>query len=424
MTTEQSLPLTPGQKSDMEAAAEQVYVEAADEMLSQNTGLDMAALLAIGTIIILFHILVPEYRDTVQIAQAVRNESLRRVLTVVLGLLSLAVFVGERDSRQANRNRAQADPLRLVAGGILALYTTYVAAFTFFGLEILPGTPAPMIAEFAALISIVILWRPWERTTVYRRAFNKLALPVAIFFSVLILWELMVSVFDIKAFLLPKPSVIFSTFSGIYPRLISQGWVTFQNAFWGFALGCGAGILYSIVSARFIGFNRALMPYAIAINAVPIIAFAPITNQWFGLLNPMSKISIVAILAFFPTMINTMRGLTSADVSSLELMRSYAASELETFRKVRFPFALPYIFNSLKVATALSMITAIVAEYFGGPTTGLGVNIKDHATLSKFPLVWSEIIVASVLGITFYFVVSLIERLVMPWHISFRGEND
>ncbi len=97
---------------------------------------------------------------------------------------------------------------------------------------------------------------------------------------------------------------------------------------------------------------------------------------------------------------------------------------METFTKLRIPVALPYIFNALKVATTLSMIAAIVSEYFGGPLTGLGVNIADNSALSKYPLVWSQIVIASLLGIAFYFVVSVVERLVMPWHLSFREGAD
>ena len=190
------------------------------------------------------------------------------------------------------------------------------------------------------------------------------------------------------------------------------------------ALGCGSGLLFGLLSARFVGFSRSLMPYAIAANSIPIVAFAPITNQWFGVINPMSKITVVAVLTFFPVMINTVRGLTSASPVALELMRSYAATEFAIFRKVRLPSALPFVFSALKVATTLSMIAAIVSEYFGGPITSLGVHIVDDAALSKYALVWSEIIIASLLGIAFFFVVSLIERLVMPWYVAFRDTAD
>ncbi len=421
MSAEETLSLTPEQQSDVEAASEQVYVEAVEEIVDQSTGLDTAALLTISLIVILYHVVSVDLRDSAQLALAIRLDTLRKALTVVLGFLSLIVFIGERKSGERINWRNLA---RLIPGGVLALYTAYIAAFTFAGLEILTNTIVPAIAEYAALISVIVLWQPWNRIRLYRKVSRRLLPTLLIFVAVLAIWELVIKVFDIQRFLLPAPSVIIDTFLRVYPRLVSQGWLTFQNAWWGFAIGCGAGILFGLLSARFTGFSRALMPYAIAVNSVPIIAFAPITNVWFGLLNPMSKIAIVVILTFFPAMINTVRGLTSADASSLELMHSYAATQMELFRKVRFPASLPYIFNALKVATTLSMIGAIVAEYFGGPTTGLGVNISNDAALIRYPMVWSEIIIASALGIMFYFVVSMVERLVMPWHISFRAEAD
>ena len=169
-------------------------------------------------------------------------------------------------------------------------------------------------------------------------------------------------------------------------------------------------------------FSRALLPLAIAANSVPMIAFAPIMNNWFGALNPASKIAIVAVLTYFPSMISTVRGLTSVDNLSLELMRSYAATEMEIFRKLRLPNALPYIFSALKLSTTLAMIGAIVSEYFGGSTQGLGYRIREDAALFKYPESWAAIIMASLLGILFYLLVSAVERAVMPWHISFREE--
>ncbi|MCC7451846.1 MAG: ABC transporter permease [Anaerolineae bacterium] len=421
MSAEETLSLSPEQRSDVEAASEQVYVQAVEDVVDQSTGLDTAALLTIALIVILYHVVWQDTRTTAQIALAIRLDTLRKALTVVLGFLSLTVFIGERKSGERINWR---NPTRLIPGGVLALYTLYIASFTFLGLELLTNSIVPAIAEYAALLSVIALWQPWTRIRLYRKVSRRLLPTLLIFVGVLAAWELVIKVFDIQRFLLPAPSVILDTFLRVYPRLVSQGWLTFQNAWWGFAIGCGAGILFGLLSARFTGFSRALMPYAIAVNSVPIIAFAPITNVWFGLLNPMSKIAIVVILTFFPAMINTVRGLTSADPSSLELMRSYAATSLEVFRRVRLPTALPYIFNALKLATTLSMIGAIVAEYFGGPTTGLGVNIANDAALIRYPMVWSEIIIASALGIMFYFVVSMVERLVMPWHISFRGEAD
>ena len=163
------------------------------------------------------------------------------------------------------------------------------------------------------------------------------------------------------------------------------------------------------------------MPYMIAANAIPIIAFAPITNNWFGLLN-RSKMVIAAVLCFFPVLVNTLRGLTSVRPSSIELMRSYAAGEVEIFRRVRIPNALPYVFSALKIATVLAMIGAIVGDYFGGSQEALGIQIRRSAGIFDFELAWAAILVASVLGIAFYAAVALAERLTLTG-TRLRGER-
>jgi NitT/TauT family transport system permease protein len=131
--------------------------------------------------------------------------------------------------------------------------------------------------------------------------------------------------------------------------------------------------------------------------------------------------AIVAIMVFFPMMINTVRGLISVDPRSLELMRSYAASEFEILFKLRLPTCLPYLFNGFKIAAALSMIGAVVGEYFGGPRIALGVFITQEAALFRFSSAWAAIIIACILGIALYLIILAAERLAMPWHVSFRN---
>ena len=140
------------------------------------------------------------------------------------------------------------------------------------------------------------------------------------------------------------------------------------------------------------------MPYLIAANAIPIIAFAPITNAWFGLLSPWSKMTIAAVLCFFPVLVNTLRGLTSVDPESLELMRSYAASQRDVFRRVRIPSSLPYVFSALKVASVLAMIGAVVGDYFGGSLEALGIVVLSAVNLSRYATSWAAIVVASIMG--------------------------
>jgi NitT/TauT family transport system permease protein len=176
----------------------------------------------------------------------------------------------------------------------------------------------------------------------------------------------------------------------------------------------------ALVTARWTIISEALMPFAIAANSVPIIAFAPIMNNWFGLTNPASKMAIVAIIVFFPVMINTVRGLTLIEPRQLELMQSLAASQWTILRDLRIPNALPYIFSALRVASALSTIGAVVAEFFGGPRATIGVFITQEAAGFDFARAWTGIIMASIIGISFYTLVQLVERWLMPWHVSFR----
>ncbi len=225
---------------------------------------------------------------------------------------------------------------------------------------------------------------------------------------------------DVERFLLPPLSEILRTLWENGDTLWSAGWFTFREALGGFAIGCTAAVAAALVLARWRRFGRALMPYMIAANAIPIIAFAPITNNWFGLLNPLSKMVIAAVLCFFPVLVNTLRGLTSVRPSSIELMHSYAAGEVEIFRRVRIPNALPYLFAALKVATVLAMIGAIVGDYFGGSQEALGIQIRRSAGIFAFDEAWAAIVVASILGIGFYAAVALVERRALRWHPSAR----
>ena len=162
----------------------------------------------------------------------------------------------------------------------------------------------------------------------------------------------------------------------------------------------------------------------IAANAVPIIAFAPITNAWFGILSPWSKITIAAVLCFFPVLVNSLRGLTSVRPESIELMRSYAASERDIFRRVRIPTSLPFVFTALKIASVLAMIGAVVGDYFGGNTEALGVQIPSAVSIGQYETAWAAILVACIMGIAFYASIALLERFVLSWHPSTRGTRE
>jgi NitT/TauT family transport system permease protein len=243
---------------------------------------------------------------------------------------------------------------------------------------------------------------------------------LAVFAIGILAWQGLVAAFNVQEFLLPKPSVIAQTFWDERGTLWDAGIYTFKEALGGFALGSSLGILSALIFAAFRPLGTAFMPFAVAANAIPIIAFAPIMNDWFGLLNPFSKMAIAAVLCYFPVLITTVRGLTSVDPRSIELMRSYAAGRGTVFRRVRIPASLPHLFAGLKIASVLSMIGAIVGEYFGGPITALGVTILNASAYSNFPVAWAGIVMASAFGILFYGAVALAERLTTSWDPSRR----
>ena len=245
--------------------------------------------------------------------------------------------------------------------------------------------------------------------------------PIVVFALVVGLWEGLVRALHVQQFLLPKPSTIISVFWTQRHVLWPAGWYTFKEALGGFAIGSGAGVVAATVVGRFQTAGQALMPIFIAANAVPIIAFAPIFGAWFNPIEPQSKMAIAAVLCFLPVMVNTLRGLQSARPRQVELMRSYAASELEIWRRVRVPTALPFLFTALKVASVLSMIGAIVGEYFGGAMNALGVTINTDAQIFQFDAAWAGILVASLLGIALYSAVVVAERLVVRWSPEARG---
>ena len=157
-----------------------------------------------------------------------------------------------------------------------------------------------------------------------------------------------------------------------------------------------------------------------AASSVPILAFAPLFNNWFGLDNQLSKAMVAAALCFFPVMINTVRGLTNVDPAALELLRSLAASETEVFRKLRVPNALPYIFTALRLAATLATIGAIVGEYFAAPRGSLGQYIATYSAYLNFERSWAAIVFACAIGIGLYLLVAIVEWLVMPWARSKR----
>lgn len=241
---------------------------------------------------------------------------------------------------------------------------------------------------------------------------------VALFVGALAAWEVVVRLFQIKQFILPSPVAIGIAWWTYLPELSSAAAYTLVEVVGGLAIGVTAGLLAGVVTARYVAVREAAMPFAVAANAIPIIAFAPIFNIWFGLDTQLSKMMIAAVLVFFPIMINTVRGLLSAPAPALELMRSLAASDGEVFRRLRVPSAVPYVFTALRISATLATIGAIIGEYFGAPKVSLGQYIVTYTSYLNFERSWGAIIFASLIGMGLYVLVVVVERIAAPWAVD------
>src|SRR5680860_74421 len=234
------------------------------------------------------------------------------------------------------------------------------------------------------------------------KTFRTLAPSIFVGVGGLLFWEVSLAVLQPEGFLLPAPSSIaralFDNFDVVWTGMKSTGYIVVT----GLLVGVPMGVVWALLVSRFRLANETLTPLAISLNAIPIIALAPIFNAWFGLLSPVSNQAIVALLVFFPVFINTTKGLTEVGETELELMRSYASSSWQVARTVRIPNAMPFFFTSLKIASSLAVIGAIVAEYFGGRQDALGPLIVQNAGLTRYAEAWSAVLAGSAMGIALY----------------------
>jgi NitT/TauT family transport system permease protein len=244
---------------------------------------------------------------------------------------------------------------------------------------------------------------------------------IVVFVSVLVLWEVVVGALALQSFILPRPSAIATAFVAEWQTLQLAARNTLYEALGGLVIGVTAGVLTAFAVSRWARVREAVLPIAIGASAIPIIAAAPIMSNWFGILNPFAKMAIVILLVYFPMLINVARGLSQVEPSALELMQASAASEGQVLRKVRIPNALPYFFTGLKVCTTLSLIGAVVAEYFGGSSDVLGRVIVQSSSRLRFDITWAAIAITAMSGILMYLVALAVERAVIPWHASQRA---
>ena len=250
-----------------------------------------------------------------------------------------------------------------------------------------------------------------------------LLIPVIFGVTLILIWEGIVRGFEISPILLPPPSMIATRFAAS-TSILWQDFVqtVIKGALSGYIIGCGSAFLIAIVIDRYPFLRRGLLPVGNFVAALPIVGMAPILVMWFGF-DWQSKAAVVVVMVFFPMLVNTVQGLQASDSMQRDLMQTYAASYWSTLLKLRLPAAMPFIFNGLKIASTLALIGAIVAEFFGSPTRGMGFRISTSVGQLALDLVWAEIVVAALVVSAFYGGISLLEKAVTFWHPSQRSRT-
>jgi NitT/TauT family transport system permease protein len=234
-------------------------------------------------------------------------------------------------------------------------------------------------------------------------------------------WQLLVLACEVPRVLLPPPSLILQSMTEHGSTLWGDFVQTVLKAvLLGWALGSGLGFAVAVAIDRMPFLQRGLLPLASLTSTVPLVAVAPIAVMWFGF-EWQSKAAVVVLMTFFPMLVSTLAGLKASGKLERELMYSYAASYTRTLLALRLPAALPFMFAALKVNATLALIGAIVAEFFGSPTSGLGFRISTEASRMNMPLVWGAIVVAAVTGSVAYAVLVQLERRAAFWHPSVRA---
>lgn len=249
----------------------------------------------------------------------------------------------------------------------------------------------------------------------------RIVIPLLFGLTLLVLWEGLVRGLGVSQVILPAPSQIAKTFASSTDILwVDVMQTVFKGALRGFLIGAIAAFVVAILIDRSAFLTRGLLPIGNFVAALPIVGIAPILVNWFGF-DWQSKAAVVVVMVFFPILVNTVQGLRETDAMQRDLMRTYAAGYFQTLLKLRLPAALPFVFNGLKIATTLALIGAIVAEYFGSPTRGMGFRISTGVGSLEIDLVWAEIAVSALVGSAFYGLVALLEQRMTFWHPSRRG---
>lgn len=256
-----------------------------------------------------------------------------------------------------------------------------------------------------------------ERPPLLRLVFARTRVSLLLL-GTMLLWEAVTRFFDVPNYLLPAPQDLVEEFTAKPDLYLEALLITTTEAIVGFSLAVGSGLLLAVVIARSALVEELLYPYLNILRALPTVAIAPLLMIWFGHgMTPM--VIIAASIAFFPIVVTTVLGLKSVDPDLVSLMRTLNATEGETFRKIRLPNALPFMFSAFRISAPLAVIGALVGEFVGG-TEGLGYILVTGSAQLNTSAVFVMTVLAALLGVVFFSAVVVSEQRAIRWHPSSR----
>ena len=242
---------------------------------------------------------------------------------------------------------------------------------------------------------------------------RRLLLPLVVIVGLVIVWDLAIRVFAVPPYVVPTPASVGEALVKERARLLDNAIPTIVESLGGFALGNLVAIAAALAFVHSKVLERALYPVAVAVRTLPIVAIAPILVLLLG--NGYApKVAIAALITFFPTLVNMVEGLESADVQAMELMHVLSASKTEIVRYVRWPSSLPYLFSAMRIASTSSVLGALVAEWIG-TNKGLGYLIVLTTYDFRTALLYAAMVVTSAIALLFFFLVSILEWLLVRW---------
>ncbi len=339
------------------------------------------------------------------------------VVAFVLAVLALIQLSLTSDAAPAQ----SANTLLLLISTLLACSASRLRT-TLFAASLALGTLWLLWLPYHALSTAVLAMLAMVSVQRLARATVPAGLVAALLGLWLILfWQMLVTGYGVPQVILPAPLDILTALVDSISLLVGDLVQTvLKSVLIGYLLGCGFGVGVALLIDRLPFLQRGLLPVASLTSTVPLVGVAPIAVMWFGFDWP-SKAAVVILVTFFPALVSTLAGLKASGKLEQELMYCYAATPRQNLLMLRLPAAMPFIFSALKVNATLALITAIVAEYFGSPTAGLGFRISTESARMHMPVVWSAILVSSLAGSLIYALLVRLDRRVNFWHPSLRG---